>query len=810
MTRWSRRARLFTLACALVVTAVVTTGAQTPPEPSLAPTLALSLARAGEDVARGRYAEALKTLSAPAERDPGGDAALELGLLQHYLGRREADRTLRAVIDRNADATTPVRLLRAGRAAHALGEFEDANGFFRDANGLAPADVAVNTAWGKLFLEKYSQSEAGKSFKAALDANPKHVPARVGMARVLADTNPPEARKAAEAILTEQPANVEALLLVAELELDDSKRPEAKALIGKALAANPNSLEARALDAALLYVEDKSAEFEKAVAGALAINPRYADIYRIAGEHAARAYRFDEAVALTKRALTLEPGSARASAMLGMHLLRTGDEPGARLALDAAFKTDPYDVVTFNSLALLDTLDKFVTVTEGDFVFRFDAAEAAVMREHALPLAREAVAALSKSWNFTPKGPLLIEMFPKHDDFAVRTIGLPGFIGALGACFGRVVTLDSPKARPPGEFNWGATLWHELAHVFTIQISGQRVPRWLTEGISVFEEKRARREWGREQELEFAHALDHGGVMTLKNLNAGFSDPKTISMAYFQASQVVAHIHETYGQDTLRALVAAYATGVDTDGALTTALGITMDQLQTGFDAFVAKEFGTLRQAMKAPEGLAKITALEDLKALAEKNSGSFPVQMGLADAYEKAGDKTAAMAAYERAAALAPSATGKDSPNVKLAKLAVEQKQPDRALAALEALSKVDANDIESARTWAGLVAAKGDPKRSAAAYARVASIDPFDLDAQSSLGNYALVSGDAATAIRAFRSALAAGTVDRAAVRTYLAEAYLASGQRVDAKKEVLAALELAPQFERAQDLLLKLAQP
>lgn len=806
MRRLSTGARLFTLACALVVTAVVTTGAQAPVDPSGAP----SLARAGEDIARGRYAEALKTLAAPAERDPGGDAALELGLLQHYLGRRDADRTLRAVINRNADATTPARLLRAGRAAHALGEFEDANGFFRDANGLAPADVAVNTAWGELFLEKYSQSEAGKSFTAALDANPKHVPARVGMARVLAETNPPEARKAAEAILAEQPAHVEALLLIAELELDDSKRPEATALIGKALAANPNSLEARALDAALLYVEDKTAEFEKAVAGALAINPRYADIYRIAGEHAARAYRFEEAVALTRRALTLDPGSARAFAMLGMHLLRTGDEPGARQALDAGFTIDPYDVVTFNSLALLDTLDTFVTVTEGDFVFRFDAGEAAVMREHALPLAREAVAALSKSWNFTPKGPLLIEMFPKHDDFAVRTIGLPGFIGALGACFGRVVTLDSPKARPPGEFNWGATLWHELAHVITVQLSHQRIPRWLTEGVSVFEEKRARREWGREQELEFAHALDHGGVMTLKNLNAGFSDPKTISMAYFQASQVVAHIHEAYGQDKLRALVAAYATGVDTDGALSAALGITMDQLQTGFDAFVAKEFGTLRQAMKAPEALAKMTALDELKALAEKEAGSFPVQVRLAEAYQRAGDAAAAMTAYERAAALAPSATGKDSPNVKLAKLAVEQKQPDRALAALEALSKVDASDIESARTWAGLVAAKGDVKRSADAYARVASIDPFDLDAQASLGNYALKSGDAPAAIRAFKSVLAAGTVDKAAARTYLAEAYLANGQKAEAKREILAALELAPQFERAQDLLLKLAQP
>ena len=47
---------------------------------------------------------------------------------------------------------------------------------------------------------------------------------------------------------------------------------------------------------------------------------------------------------------------------------------------------------------------------------------------------------------------------------------------ALGACFGRVVTLDSPRARPPGDFSWGETLWHEMAHVITLQLSRQRVP----------------------------------------------------------------------------------------------------------------------------------------------------------------------------------------------------------------------------------------------------------------------------------------------------------------------------------------------
>ena len=165
--------------------------------------------------------------------------------------------------------------------------------------------------------------------------------------------------------------------------------------------------------------------------------------------------------------------------------------------LDSTFKAFPFDRVTFNLLGLLDKLEKFEVVQEGDLIFKFHPDEAKVLREYAIPLAKEALQKLSASYQFTPKGPILIEIFPVHDDFAVRNLGLPGLVGALGACFGRVVSMDSPRAKPPGSFSWQATLWHELAHVITLQMSNQRVPRWLTEGVSVFEESRAPADVGR-------------------------------------------------------------------------------------------------------------------------------------------------------------------------------------------------------------------------------------------------------------------------------------------------------------------------
>ena len=767
--------------------------------------------RARAAIARGRYADAEKLLGGVVASSPVRDAALELGQLYLYLGRRdEGTRLLQAVLSRGPQ-DSPADLLRLGLAARALGRFQDANAFLRNAAGQAPADPAINTAWGELFLEKYNNPDALKSFQAALMADATYVPARLGLAHAILDTNPPDAKAAAQAVLEVNPNYVPAHLLLGELSLDERQRDEARASIRKALDVNPNSLEARSLEAAIALVEDRSAEFETAVAGVLEINPTYGDVYRVAGDHLARNYRFDEAVPLTRRALELDPSSIRAHVDLGSHLLRTGDEAGARRSLETAFKADPYNVVTFNQLAMLDTVDKFETIRDGDLIVRLHPDEAPVMREHVVPLARLALDTLSKQYQFKPSGPILVEMFPKHDDFAVRTIGLPGFVNALGACFGRVVTLDSPRARPPGTFSWAGTLWHEMAHVISLQMSNNRVPRWISEGISQFEERRARAEWGRESELPFVQALEAGKLFKLAELNEGVADPRMASVSYHQASLVIEHLVDTHGEPALWRLLRAYGKGLDDDAAFKEAFNATLDDVQAGFDAAMKKEYAAMIAALKPPE-LPDEPTLDQLKKLAADNPGSFAVQMRLGQALFEAGNAPEAIVALERASLLLPQANGDANPNAMIAQIATKQGDTARAIRALEAVVKVDSSDVESARTLAQLVAPLGDAARTAAAYGIVAELDPFDVQAQTVVGRYALQQGDAPRAIRALRSALAAGPPDRASAHVELAEAHFLAGQFGDAKRETLAALEIAPSFERAQELLLKIitAQP
>jgi tetratricopeptide (TPR) repeat protein len=440
-----------------------------------------------------------------------------------------------------------------------------------------------------------------------------------------------------------------------------------------------------------------------------------------------------------------------------------------------------------------------------------------------MPLAQEALKTLSAKYNFTPKGPILIEIFPKHDDFAVRTLGLPGMIGALGACFGRVVSLDSPHARPPGSFSWQATMWHELTHVFTLQMSNQRIPRWLTEGISEYEETQAGRGWGREMEIPFAIALERGKALKVADLNSGFTRPDTIALAYYEASLLVDHIVKTHGQDKLQALVRSYAQGMEGNAALERVVGVTVPELQASFDKALDAKFGSIRAALREVPGVTgpapgrgaspavvKLQTLDiaALRAAATAHPGSYAAQLEYGQALAAAGDR-AAFEPLEKAAALVPGATGDASPHALMAALAEKLGDTARAITEYQALLAQDHAAVEPARRLTALLT-KSTPAQQqrvlASAYDRVVSIDPFDPAAHAGLGKLALDNNQVETALREFKAALAIGPADKASAHCDLGEAYLRANKPAEAKAEALAALEIAPSFDRAQELLLR----
>lgn len=760
------------------------------------------------DAARGKYQEARARLEPIASRTPTSEAALELAFVDRTIGRRdEAERLLTGVMDAAATSSDAALLFRGARAAHALDRARDAKTLYLNAEKAGGDTVPIETELGRLFREKDNAPEALKSFNTVLEADPQWAPADAELARLLQDEDPAKAADAASKAIAIDPGLTDPHVLLASLDLDQDRNADATSELNKALAINPSQLEAHALLAATAYVKDDRAAYDAEVARVLQINPTYGEVYRVTGDQAASHYRFEEAAALTRKALELDPSNAEAEADLGMHLLRIGDEAGARDALERAFKADDFNIVTYNLLQMLDTVDKFVVIKDGEFIFKMDPSEAPVLREYAIPLAHDAMKTLSARYGYTPTGPILVEIFPNHDDFAVRNLGLPGMIGVLGACFGRVVTLDSPHARnTPGAFNWQATLWHELTHVITLGMSNQRIPRWLTEGISVYEEGRQRPEWGRDMDVTFARALDRGKVLKLRDLNAGFTRPDTIGLAYYEASLLVDHIVTTRGQPALNRLVRSFADGLDTEQALQKTLNLSMADLQMSFDRALDERFGAMARALHDADKPVS-TSLPDLRTAATAHPESFIAQLALGEALAAAGDP-AAYAPLQRAAALVPQAIGPESPHAIMAALAEKLADRARAMKEYEALLNADHTNVEAARKLAELARSAGDDRTRALALERVVSIYPFDPAAHTALGQIAMKQQNAVLASREFQAAIASGAPDKAAAHCDLAEADLLAGKPAEAKKEVLAAIEIAPSYERAQTLLLKIA--
>ncbi len=728
------------------------------------------------------------------------DAALELGLLHLRMGRLdEARRMLGAVTGALGPNDTALSYARAARAVAAVADPQQANALYRAAAARAPADAMIYAWWADLFLARHEDAEAAGAYREAIQRDARWAPAHLGLARALEDTDPPASAAALEMALSIDPAMIEAHLMAVDRALDADRRAEAEDSLAKAAAAGAGRYDVVVRKAVIAMLDDRQPEFDAIAAGLTARRPSSGEVYRIAAAAAARQYRFDAAVALGRKAVAANDQDIPAWAELGLHLARAGDEKTAYDALAKAFKSDPYDPITYNLLNMLETLGTFATIQHDVATIRLHPDEQPLLEPYVKQLVTDALDSFDQRYGFRPAAPLHVQVFNRHDDFAVRTAALPGVLtNALGVCFGRVVAMVSPRARRPGSFSWQETLWHELAHVVTLQLSNQRVPRWLTEGISVYEERRARAGWGREGDLPFAQALAAGKALKLSALEGGFMRPDTIGLAYYEASLLVEHIERNEGLDAIRRLLKAYGTGLDTDAAVQQVLGMSLDALDTRFFADIRARYSTLTRAL-AP-------AAPGPGVPGAAHSDTLAAILAAGDALLADGNAEGARAAFERAAALVPGATGDASPHLRLFTLALKAGDRARARQALRAALDADYANVELARRLAALADDDKDLEMSRVAWERIIEIDPFDPLAHAHAGRAAMAGARFDIAEREFRAAIAAGAVNLPDAHTDLGEALFALGRKDEARRHAVRALENAPTFERAQTLLLK----
>ncbi|HEX3769902.1 MAG TPA: hypothetical protein VHV30_03510, partial [Polyangiaceae bacterium] len=588
--------------------------------------------------ARGKVAEAIKLLT-PSKDAPGVGGRrvrLELGALLIRAGHRaDAEPILLKFADEYGnDAITSSDaegLAMVGRAMHLLRHAKDANRAYNESERAAGSAPRVETLlWrAELFFDTYDPGHAEEALVEALKIAPHRADANAlyGKVKLEEALDFDGAEKLAKEALAVNPGHTGAFAVLAGIALRDGDLAAANASIDAGLAVDPDDLELLSTRAAARFLADDKPGFEAAKREVFARNKEFSQAYGIIGDFAEWEHRYDDVVAMMKQAVALDPKDSKAWGQLGLTQTRAGDEAEGVKSLEEAWRGDHFNVRVYNTLEMLYTRwipQLYESGQAGIFNVRYPKDEKAILERYVPRMLGEAWGAMKMHYMFTPSAPVAIEMYQSREHFSVRTSGLPN-IGIEGVCFGHVVAAMSPKSEP---FNWGNVLWHELAHVFAIQLSNYHVPRWFTEGLSEYETMIRRPEWQRELDPELYGALKKNALPGVMAMNTAFthaSGELDVTVAYYAASQMLAFTADQFGFPRITQALQLWGQGKPTEKVLFEAFGVTPAEYDARYRAWQAARLARYDgQYLFAPKPL----PVDDASAAATAAPQSAPAHV--------------------------------------------------------------------------------------------------------------------------------------------------------------------------------------
>ena len=662
--------------------------------------------------------------------------------------------------------------------------YQEANNQFRIAVAQSPANAMVRVRWGRLMHERFNNTEAANLFKEALQKDPKNAQAYLGLAVVSADGFDSKALEYAAKALELDPKLVEAHELKANLLLEDSDHGKAFIEADEALKISAEALDAMAIHAAIEALADRSPELwlEKI----RQVHANYGEGYALVAHHLVLNRRYQDGIAFYRKAIEVDPRLWAARSQLGINLMRMGQEEEPRKQLAMCYDNGYRNEETVNSLRLLDSYKNFVSFKDETTILKLQKKEADLLRPYFEIELKRTIATYDKKYKMKLPGPVQVEVYPDHEDFAVRTMGMPG-LGALGVTFGEVIAMDSPSGRPPGEFHWASTLWHEMSHVYILTATNHRVPRWFTEGLAVHEETEVSPEWGDRMTPDIVVAVRDKKLLPVVELDRGFIRPEypmQVIVSYYQAGRICDYIKSRWSADKLLDMVHSFAQHKTTSEVIRQDLALEPEEFDKQFLDWLDKDVGKTvanfdkwRTSLKALVEQAKNKNYDAVLKEGEEVRRLYPEYVYPANAYEFMAQADLAKGNKQAAAAI----------------LTDYEKMGGRSPQALKQLASLEEE--------------MGKPADAAATLDRLNYIYPVDEELHRHLGDLWLAQNNYKGAIREYGAVIALHPLDKASAQFNLARAYFAAGDKNMAEDHLLASLEAAPDFRPAQKLLLQL---
>ncbi|MEZ6194452.1 MAG: tetratricopeptide repeat protein [Planctomycetota bacterium] len=487
---------------------------------------------------------------------------------------------------------------------------------------------------GVFSLQKESPIDVKKEFNRALERRPNWPDYLVGIA-ASADLRlgmaEGEKREYTSRALEVNPRHPDALFLLGARRLGDGQWKKAEENFEAGLAVNPGHRDCLSGFAAAAFFTGRTAEYEARRAAVFARDPKFGRFHQILADTLNDRRRWREAFEQMKVAVEVNPKNPRLWDDLARYALYIGEEEVGRDALKKADDLVHYGTVWRNNMAMvMDLLAKeYETVPTEHFALKLHRDDRAVLEPMFTRSVERSWAEFVERYGFEPSSPIVFDVFQRSKDFSVRTMGVRG-LPALGVCFGTTVAMDAPRARRAGTYNWEATSHHEIAHVFTLQLSRGRVPRWLTEGISSWEEVRREASWGRDMETELHDAYMNDELLGVLEFDAAFTTPR-IGYAYYQGGLCAEWLEKTFGIEKVVAMLKLYATDVGTERVISQVLKIDAEEFDRRFRDFVAERLAPLRRMPNWSDA-----SMERFRAAIEAGRDVTENRIRLAWAYEQ------------------------------------------------------------------------------------------------------------------------------------------------------------------------------
>jgi tetratricopeptide (TPR) repeat protein len=529
------------------------------------------------------------------------------------------------------------------------------------------------------------------------------------------------------------------------------------------------------------------------------------------GRKLSQRYRFVEGSSFQYQSLAFDPSYLPAKIQLAEDLLRLGQEQRGWEMAEDVHRRDPYNVNAYNLVSLKDNMAKLKTITADGLVVRMAPVEADVYGDRVIKLLQQARTELCGKYDLKLNEPVTVELFANQQDFAVRTFGMPGGDGYLGVCFGHVITANSPKVERPA--NWEATLWHEFTHVVTLNLTKNKMPRWLSEGISVYEEWKHSPAWGQQMTPQYRAMILGDELTPVGRLSSAFLSPPSpahLQFAYYESALAVEFLVEKYGMNSLKAVLSDLAQGKEINDAISRRAA-PISKFDEEFTAYARKRAEALaagvdwEQPPKDKVDPADAQAVADWLAKHPNSYWALTVHAANLIAEQKWQE---AQAPLEKLISLYPQNVSEGNAYVLLAGAYRRLGQTEEEREVLTKLAALSADSTEAYGRLTEIATERKDWNGVLENGNRFLSVYPMLPAIYGRMGRAAEELGQDEVAIGSYRRLLLLDPADPVDVNYRLA-LLLQNRDPAAAKRHVLKALADAPRFRQGHQLLLKMEQ-